>query len=126
MIPLQSADLAIAIEAAELAPQASSRWQLAFQVVHDSILDGHLDDAERLAGAAFTMGQEIGQPDTMAVYAAQLVNIRNYQGRLAEMVPLVEQAVAVSATESARASFIVSPPRRRASRSGRTDRLRRS
>ena len=76
------------------APVATLRWIRAFNRVLDPILRGDLGEAERLAEVAFVLGNETGQPDPMGVYAAQLVNIRLHQGRLAEMAPLVEQVVA--------------------------------
>jgi class 3 adenylate cyclase/tetratricopeptide (TPR) repeat protein len=75
-------------------PHAGFRWITAFDRVVLTILAGDLDPAEREAEEAFSLGLESGQPDAMAIYGAQLVNIRSRQGRLGELLPLVEQVAA--------------------------------
>jgi class 3 adenylate cyclase len=92
--PRRRTHLAVHQEIARLVPHAAIRWSAAFNRVDDAILDGDLDAAEQLANAAFTLGYETGQPDPMGVYAGQLLNIRDHQGRIGELVPLIEQAVA--------------------------------
>ena len=58
------------------------------------MIRGDLSDAERWIDLALARGTQAGQPDAMTVYSGQLVNLRHHQGRLGEMVPLIEQAVA--------------------------------
>jgi hypothetical protein len=48
-----------------------------------------LDDAERLAGACAGHGKRIGDADADAWHGAQLLSIRWYQGRDAELLPLL-------------------------------------
>ena len=41
------------------------------------------------------LGTSAGQPDAITIYAAQLINVRRMQGRVNEMVPLIEQAAII-------------------------------
>ena len=59
-----------------------------------AVLVGDLEIAEDLATAALNFGLETGQEDALIIFGAQLLNIRIRQGRLAELLPLVEDAVA--------------------------------
>jgi class 3 adenylate cyclase/tetratricopeptide (TPR) repeat protein len=79
-------------EISDRLPHAGLRWISAFHRVVPAVLAGDLDDAERLAGEALTLGFDSGQPDAMAIYGPQLINIRSRQGRLGEMVSLIDQA----------------------------------
>ena len=54
---------------------------------------GDPERAEQLATAAFEMGTDSGQPDAFAIYGSQLMYIRHQQGRLGELVSLIDQAV---------------------------------
>jgi len=54
-----------------------------------ALLDGRFDDAERLA----QMQAELPHPDALNVYAGHVLVMRRDQGRLEEILPLVEQAV---------------------------------
>jgi tetratricopeptide (TPR) repeat protein len=81
---------------AERVPHATIKWNRMFNLVWRTILQGDLREAERLAEAALTYGTETGQPDAFTTYGAQLLNIRYLQGRIHELVPLIEQAVANS------------------------------
>jgi class 3 adenylate cyclase/tetratricopeptide (TPR) repeat protein len=77
--------LAVMEEISDRLPDAGLRWITAFYRVLPAILAGDLDDAERLAGEALTIGFDSGQPDAMAIYAPQLFSIRAKQGRLGEL-----------------------------------------
>ena len=55
---------------------------------------GRIAEIEGAATEALEIGTATGQPDTMVFYAAQLYVVRREQGRLDEIVELVEQAVA--------------------------------
>jgi tetratricopeptide (TPR) repeat protein len=56
-------------------------------------MHGLLDEAERWAEDAFRIATESEQPEALAFYAGQLINIRFEQGRLAELEPLIAQQV---------------------------------
>jgi DNA-binding SARP family transcriptional activator/tetratricopeptide (TPR) repeat protein len=57
------------------------------------LLAGRIDEAERAAGEALQIASQSGQPDALTLYAGQLYGIRRAQGRLDEIVGLVEQTV---------------------------------
>lgn len=59
-----------------------------------NIVAGDLETGERLANEAFGIGAETGQPDLMVYFGSQLMAIRLVQNRGAELVPLLEQAIA--------------------------------
>jgi class 3 adenylate cyclase/tetratricopeptide (TPR) repeat protein len=69
------------------------RWQVANHRVWRRMLEGDLETAEQAATEAVTLGTEAGQADVMTYYGAQLIDVRFKQGRLHELVPLIEQAV---------------------------------
>ncbi len=52
-----------------------------------------LDAAEKAATACLQRGQKVGDADALGWYAAQLVNIRWFQGRLPEVVPVLAGVV---------------------------------
>ncbi|MGW6932063.1 hypothetical protein ACWGE0_18560 [Lentzea sp. NPDC054927] len=58
-----------------------------------AIRDGRFADAEQLAGASAQLGAEAGDVDATAWYGAQLCAIRWYQGRTAELFPLLDHLV---------------------------------
>ncbi len=58
-----------------------------------AIRSGRLDEAEALAGACAERGATAGDADTTVWHAAQLVTIRWYQGRLVELLPLLNDMV---------------------------------
>ncbi len=64
-------------------------------------LAGRLDEAERLADQARTLGEQAGEPDALSLYVGQLGPIRWHQGRLGEEADLLssvaEAVPAVSA-----------------------------
>jgi tetratricopeptide (TPR) repeat protein len=72
--------------------QPFNRWHVAYERVMPRMLDGDLDAAEQTATEALTLGSAAGQPDAVTFYGAQLLNVRHKQGRLHEVVPLIEQA----------------------------------
>lgn len=79
------------VESLTRSPDAAVAWCVAYDAVMVAVLEGDLPEAERLSEAALTFGLDHGQPDAMTVYGAQLVNIRHHQGRLAELIGLIEQ-----------------------------------
>jgi tetratricopeptide (TPR) repeat protein len=73
--------------------QPLNHWQIAYYEVPQMELEGDLDAAEESATKALTLGTTSGQPDALAYYGAQLVDVRHKQGRLHELVPLIDQTV---------------------------------
>ena len=73
--------------------QPFNHWQIAYHQAWLCVLEGDLEAAEQAATDALTLGIAAGQPDAFAFYGAQLVSVRHKQGRLHEVVPLIEQAV---------------------------------
>jgi hypothetical protein len=58
------------------------------------ILLGDLAEAERLAELALNLGLESAQPDALFLYGTQIMDIRFCQGRMGELLPIIEQLVA--------------------------------
>jgi predicted ATPase/DNA-binding SARP family transcriptional activator len=56
-------------------------------------MEGRFEEAEQLAAESMAMRVRMETADAESVYAAQLFIIRHGQGRLAELVPAVEQVV---------------------------------
>jgi tetratricopeptide (TPR) repeat protein len=81
-------------ELAERIPSAMLRWQSTFSDAWMAIVEGDLALAEELNAEAFRLGEEIGVPDLLPIAGGQLFNIRDIQGRFAEVLPLIEQAMA--------------------------------
>lgn len=75
-------------------PQPALQWVAAMHRAMLTVLAGDLETAEREAEAAYALAVETGQPDPLGVYGPQLTNIRLYQGRAAEMLPLIEEMAA--------------------------------
>ena len=92
-LPTLRAEIAFARMVYEHHPDPQSLWANTFQDVWCAILSGDLVDAEALNDAALELGTASGQPDAITIYSGQLANIRYLQGRLDELIPLVEQAM---------------------------------
>jgi class 3 adenylate cyclase len=75
-------------------PHAGLRWTHAYDAALQALLAGNLSEAERLATDALNLGMEAEQPDAFTIYGSQMLNIRVRQGRIAELIPLIEQTVA--------------------------------
>jgi DNA-binding SARP family transcriptional activator len=58
-----------------------------------AIRSGRFDEAERLALASSELGQRAGDADSLGWYGAQLVAIRWFQGRLTELLPMLDELV---------------------------------
>ena len=69
-------------------------WLVTYGRCWVALLAGDAEEADVLATGALEIGSESGQPDTFTVYGGNLLNIRWHQGRMEEMLPLIEQAVA--------------------------------
>jgi tetratricopeptide (TPR) repeat protein len=87
------AEIAFARMVYETHPDPQSLWANTFQDVWCAILSGDLALAERLNDTALELGTASGQPDAMTIYSGQFTNIRYLQGRLDELIPLIEQAI---------------------------------
>jgi tetratricopeptide (TPR) repeat protein len=71
-------------------------WSLTLFLGIRALHAGDAVEAEQIAGEALKLGMESGQPDAVSVNAAQLLFIRWHQGRLGEVVPILEQMSAAS------------------------------
>jgi class 3 adenylate cyclase/tetratricopeptide (TPR) repeat protein len=69
-------------------------WAQTVDAAWRAHLAGRLAEAEQLATEAYETGTAGGHVDALMYYACQLLAIRFDQGRLGELVALVEQAVA--------------------------------
>jgi tetratricopeptide (TPR) repeat protein len=72
--------------------QPVNQWALANHQTWRRMLEGDLEAAEQTASQALTLGIETGQPDALTFYGAELMILRWMQGRLQEILPLIEQA----------------------------------
>ncbi len=70
--------------------QPVMRWMTLYTDAQWSFLRGETADGEQKAEQALALGTEIGQPDALPYYATQLSHARWQQGRLAELVDLIE------------------------------------
>jgi class 3 adenylate cyclase/tetratricopeptide (TPR) repeat protein len=85
---------------AQLTRELGSQPHLVFAETIDrawrALLAGELEKAEALAAEAYDVGRHSGQSDALTYYAGQLLAIRYDQGRLDELVTVLEQAVSQS------------------------------
>jgi hypothetical protein len=61
------------------------RWLLGLYRGMDALKSGAVAEAERMAHESFALGSEIGTPNALGAFAAQLWDVRSEQGRLHEM-----------------------------------------
>jgi class 3 adenylate cyclase/tetratricopeptide (TPR) repeat protein len=71
--------------------QPALLWSLTLALGVRALHAGDAAEAERLADEALKLGKDSGQPDVTAVNGAQMLFIRWHQGRLGELVPVLEQ-----------------------------------
>ncbi len=69
------------------------RWECTNQHSWRALLQGRIDDAEAGAFRGLAEGDAADQPDVGVVFAAAMFLVRYDQGRLAEIVDIVEQTV---------------------------------
>ncbi len=86
----------LAIEAATLATDPVVRWPLALKEVYEATMAGNLTAAESLAELAYAIGEEAGESDALLIFATQIGSIRASQGRIAEIIPYLEEAAVAS------------------------------
>jgi class 3 adenylate cyclase len=82
--------VARALEIAERLAQPTLQWDARVLVSVDAARRGDLAAAERAADEMLAILSATGEPDDLALYGALLVNLRLYQGRLAELIPILE------------------------------------
>lgn len=70
-----------------------TRWIATLWAVQIAATTGELAEAERLTNEAFALSLDAGRHDGMLYLGSQLMSLRIQQGRSAELVPLIEQAV---------------------------------
>jgi DNA-binding SARP family transcriptional activator len=70
-----------------------AHWGLLITEAWHHFLRGRIGAAERSALEAYTYGTAYAQPDALAVYAGQLMNLRRSQGRLLELEPTIRAAL---------------------------------
>lgn len=76
---------------AERLRQPTSSWLAAYDRATQALMRGLLEEAERSAEDAGRIAAASEQPEALAFYAGQLINIRFEQGRLGELEPLIAQ-----------------------------------
>lgn len=65
-----------------------------------AFLEGRLEDAERLAGAARAAGRNLRGIDPEGMYGVQMFGVRREQGRLAEVAPAMRTLVRLGAASA--------------------------
>jgi class 3 adenylate cyclase len=97
---VQAGDFALATRCLESMQSLSNHlrqptlmWMTAFKEAGAALMAGDPERAEELASGALQLGTESGQPDAFAIYGSQLMYIRHQQGRLGELVALIDEAV---------------------------------
>ena len=88
--------LEMTVEFGNRVGQPQVLWVTGLLASEHAYLDGDLERAEHIAASALDIGSSSGQPDAFDLYAAQLFAIRQAQGRLDEMVTLVEETAAAN------------------------------
>jgi len=78
-------------------------WFAALWRAMRALLDGRFEDAERLAGEALALGERVrtenssgaygGQMNSSGAYGGQMTFVRREEGRLAELVPWVQETM---------------------------------
>ncbi|HXO10322.1 MAG TPA: BTAD domain-containing putative transcriptional regulator [Solirubrobacteraceae bacterium] len=82
-------------EIADRYRQPTTLWLATADAANLAIVAGDLQAADQLAASALEIGRN-GEPDALACYAAQRTSIAFEAGRVPELVPLLEQAVAAN------------------------------
>ncbi len=85
--------LEVATAVADHIGQPTYRWVAAVQASMAQAIAGDVAGAEETAMAALALGMEAGQADAVGAFGMQLLTLRWMQGRLGEMVPLLEQTL---------------------------------
>ncbi len=88
-LPLASRLVGRQTELAQRLREPTYSWLAAYDRATQALMAGLLEEAERSAEDARVIATESGQPEAVAFYAGQLINIRFEQGRLGELEPLI-------------------------------------
>ena len=100
-VELPAACLTVMRSLSDRLRQPILQWITTFHEAAQAMLLGDHQRAEVLATEALTIGTECGQPDALSFYGTQLLIIRHQQGRLGELVPIIEAV----ASETGMASY---------------------
>jgi class 3 adenylate cyclase/tetratricopeptide (TPR) repeat protein len=73
--------------------QPTASWLATYDRATQALIHGLLEEAERSAEDACRIASDSGEPESLAFYAGQLVNIRFEQGRLGELEPMITEQV---------------------------------
>ena len=84
--------LAIVEAIAERLRQPVLTWMARYTGASQALVVGDIERAEQLATAGLDAGTTSGQPDAFGFYGAQLLRIRDMQGRAGELISLVAEA----------------------------------
>ncbi len=87
-------DLDVTVAEAAHIGQPTYQWMAAVMTAMDRAIAGDLTESEQTALRALQFGMDAGQSDATGAFGMQLLTIRFMQGRLNEMVPLLEQTLA--------------------------------
>jgi tetratricopeptide (TPR) repeat protein len=103
---LEQADSCLArlLKAADEVPDPTLRWMATTLRSVRTLLAGDMGEAEQLADEAFRIGTESGQPDAVGWYGGAIGAVRVQQGRLDELLPILE-ALAVTDSGSFEAAL---------------------
>ncbi len=69
-------------------------WVVGMLDTFQATMEGRFDEAEALATATFESGQQVLETDAFTIFVGQFFAIGSFAGRHAELMPLVEQALA--------------------------------
>jgi tetratricopeptide (TPR) repeat protein len=86
-------NLDVMIRVADETGLAEARRSAAMLLAWRRLLAGHIDEAEQAADEAFQIASQAGEPDAFTYYGGQIYAVRRAQGRLGDIVELVEQAM---------------------------------
>lgn len=68
------------------------QWSAAMSRSCEALVDGRFEDAEEHANRSLQIGSDSGQPEAYGVYGILLAETRRHQGRLTELLPVLEDA----------------------------------
>lgn len=80
-------------EAADDVRDPQLRWALGVLEGFEALMQARFDDAERIVAETVDLGVQIGAEHAIAVFAAQSFSLGTYQGRHAELLPVIEQGL---------------------------------
>ena len=92
---IAAADAAIARfeDAADRLRQPFYEWLAAGLRATRAQMKGRLDETERLVFRAFELGQRANSPNALAFFGTQLFHLRVEQGRVDELMPMIQRIV---------------------------------